>query len=88
MPASAADCRIQLRCFGPNRLCPSPGKRLLEKIELTGQSTFVAQEYRVDLHACLLRGGLSNRFRPESEMIGVDGEDTLGGESSEVRTSA
>ena len=88
VPANAADCRIQLRCFGPDRLCPSPGKRLLKQIELAGQGTLVPQEYRVDLHSSLLAGGLSNRFRPESNMIGIDAEDTLGEESSKGRASA
>jgi len=56
----------------------------LEQIELTGQDTFIAQEYRVDPHSCLLPGGLSNRFRPELDMIGIAVAETLGERFSEV----
>ena len=83
--SNAADCGIQLWCHGPDRLCPSFAKRLLEQIELTGQDTFIPQEYRVYLHSCLLPGGLSNRFRPESDVIGIEAEDALGQEVFRVR---
>jgi hypothetical protein len=55
---------------------------------LTGQDAFIPQEYRVDLHSCLLPGGLSNRLRPESDMIGTEAEATLGEERPDVRASA
>ena len=87
VPANAADCGIQLQSYGPDRLCPPPGKRLLDQIELTGQDTFIPQEYRVDLHSCLIPGGLSNWFRPEPATIGIEVAGTLGEKVSWVRVS-
>ena len=54
---------------------------------MTGQDAFIPQEYRVDLHFCPLPGGLSNRFRPESDISGIEAEDTLGEESPKVGAS-
>jgi hypothetical protein len=48
-------------------------------------SVHIPQQYRVDLHSCLLPGGLSNRFRPESDAIGIEVEETPGEDFSGVR---
>ena len=55
---------------------------------MTGQDAFIPQEYRVDLHFCLLPGGLSNRFRPESDISGIEAEDTRVEECPKVGASA
>jgi len=78
VPDNAADCGIQLCCGGVLRLRPSLGKRLLTQSELTGEDTSIPQEYRVYLHFCRIPNGLSNRFRPELDVIGIAAEDTLG----------
>src|SRR5208283_4515116 len=61
-----------------SRLCPSK-MRCPEAVQL------ISQIRRVDLHSCLLAGGLSNRLRPESDMIGIEAEDALEDGASRVR---
>ncbi len=88
VPANAADCGIQLHCHSPHRLGPSIGKRLPTQSELTRQGTSIPQEDRVDLHCCRIPGGLSNRFRRESDGFGIESKDALEEECPEVRTFA
>ena len=88
MPADATNSRIQLCCHGPHRFCPSLGEWLLAEDERTRQGTSVPQKYRVYLHCCRIPGGLSNRFRRESDVIGIEAEDTLREECPKVRVWA
>ena len=88
VPANATNSRIQLCCPGPHRLCPSFGKRLLAQSEPARQDASIPQEYSAYLHCCQLPGGLSNRFRPELGVIGIEAEDTLAEDSPEGRVSA
>jgi hypothetical protein len=48
------------------------------------QFTF-RKKYLVYDHFCSLTGGLSNRLRPDSDVIGIETEDALGEEVSRVR---
>lgn len=88
MPANDTNSLIQLCCHGPDGLCPSPGKRLLAQSEQAGQDASIPEEHRVYLHCCLIPGGLSNRFRPELDVIGIEAEDTLAEDGPEARASA
>lgn len=48
-------------------------------------SVHIPQEYLVYDHSCRLPGGLSKRFRPESDVIGIEMEDAIGEEVSGMR---
>ena len=86
--ANATNSRIQFYCHGRHRLCLSLGKRHLVQSELVRQDASIPEEHRVDLHCCRLPGGFSNRFRPESEVIGAKAENTLAEDGPEFRVSA
>jgi len=80
VPANATNSRVQLRCHGAHRLCPSLGKWLLAQNDLIRKDTSIPQEDRVYLHRCRLPGSLSNRLRPDSDPIGIGAETALGEE--------
>jgi hypothetical protein len=50
-------------------------------------SVHIPQEFRVYLHSCLFPGGLSNRFRPESNVIGIE-TDVIGTDAGVVGIDA
>src|SRR5580658_2499686 len=78
VPARIANTGVQLRYTHPDRLCPALGKRLPAQIEPIRKDASLAQENRARLHACRLRGGLSNRLRPASDAIGIVAARTFG----------
>jgi hypothetical protein len=82
VPTNSADPGVQFWHEYVDHLGPAFGKRLLVQIESIRQDASVAQEDRTQLHVCRLRGGMSNRLRLESDVIGIEAEEMFGEECS------